>query len=201
SWAETAQLGEFTFHRSSKFRSNHESFTRGNNLFFEGLGYKPDQFVGKTVVDLGAGSKLRAKFFEGAHVVAVEPLANKFVAEIEWCDLKDAEELYSEPAEKLIAGLVGRVDFLFSINVLDHCFDFQSCIQNIREYLRPGGTCFLAFDCHSKTDDLHPIIVNERAATDIIFDAGFQIDKFHRMPSFHRGIATYAVGFYATRPE
>jgi len=200
-WSGTAQPGELSFHRTSTFRADHEKFTAANARFFDGFGFSATQFTGKTIVDLGAGSKLRALYFTGANIIAIEPLAEKFMQEIEWCDLRKASEVYSAPAEAMIDGLAGRVDFLFSINVLDHCYDFVDCIANIYAYLKPGGTAFLAFDCHQKTDDLHPIIVNEKVASAAMFDAGFQIDKLERIASFHRGIAAYAIALYLTKPK
>lgn len=58
-------------------------------------------------MDLGAGSKLRTKFFTDAKIIAIEPLAEKFMKEIEWCDLKDAYRVYSRPAEDFIGELEG----------------------------------------------------------------------------------------------
>jgi SAM-dependent methyltransferase len=171
-WRGIAQEGELAFHKRPGFRSDEARFVSANDRFFRGHGFKPDQFTGKVIVDLGAGSKLRASFFTGAYVIAVEPLADRLRAEVPWCDLDKAAEVYSEPAETLIDALVCRADFLFSVNVLDHCYDFPRCIENIARYIKAGGSGFLAFDCHQKVDRLHPIIINERVATDIIYDAG-----------------------------
>ncbi|WP_037392879.1 methyltransferase domain-containing protein [Sinorhizobium fredii] len=198
-WSSEAQAGELAFHKRPNFRSNEEGFRKGNSSFFTGLGYTPTDMVGKTVVDLGAGSKLRAKFFEGSKIVAIEPLGDKFIEEVAWCDLKDAEKVFSFPAEYRISEIEGTVDFLFSINVLDHCYDFETIIGNIHAYLKTGGTCCLSFDCHAKVDKLHPIIINEKVATQIFFDIGFRIDKFLRTPSYHKAIAEYSVTFFMTK--
>lgn len=198
-WSSEAQAGELEFHKRPNFRSNEEGFNKANHSFFTGLGYKPTDMIGKTVVDLGAGSKLRAKFFQQSKIIAIEPLGEKFMREVEWCDLKDAEKVYSLPAEQRIAEIEGQVDFLFSINVLDHCYDFEIIVGNVLSYLRRGGTCCLSFDCHSKVDKLHPIIINEKVATQIFFDAGFRIDKFMRTTSYHKAIADYAVTFFMTK--
>lgn len=195
-WSAEAQTGELAFHKRPNFRTDEKSFAEANARLFNSLFYKEDQFVGKTVVDLGAGSKLRGKFFRDSHIVAIEPLADKFLQEVPWNDLRDADELYSEPAEKLIEGLVGRADFLFSINVLDHCYDFEIIARNILRYLKVGGRACLSFDCHSKVDKLHPIIINEKVATQIFFDVGFQINQFRRTPSFHKAIADYSVTYF-----
>lgn len=142
---------------------------------------------------------MRAKFFDGAHIIALEPLASKFIIEVPWCDLNDAHEVYSEPAEKLISSLVGKVDFLFSINVLDHCYDFEIIVRNAFQYLKKGGKACLSFDCHSKTDKLHPIIVNEKVATSILFDSGYVINQFRRTSSYHKAIADYSITYFLTK--
>lgn len=198
-WSSEAQAGELAFHKRPNFRSDEAGFKEGNTRLFKSFGYKEDQFVGKTVVDLGAGSKLRGKYFSGSRIVAIEPLASKFISEVQWCDLKDADEVYSEPAENLIDGLVDRADFLFSINVLDHCYDFERIVGNIFKYLKVGGKACLSFDCHSKVDKLHPIIINEKAATQIFFDIGFQINQFRRTASYHKAIAEYSITYFMTK--
>ncbi len=198
-WSAEAQAGELAFHKRPNFRSDAQVFSEANARFFRSFGYKEDQFEGKTVVDLGAGSKLRGKYFNGCHLVVIEPLASKFIEEVAWCDLKDAQEIYSEPAEKLIDGLVGRADFVFSVNVLDHCYDFELIGENIYKDAKPGGKFCLSFDCHHKVDKLHPIIVNEKVATQIFFDAGFRIDQFKRTSSYHKSISDYAITFFMTK--
>lgn len=198
-WSSEAQAGELAFHKRPNIRSDEQVFTEGNVRLFTSFGYQPDQFAGKVVVDIGAGSKLRAKYFAGSHMVAIEPLASKFMEEVPWCDLKDAAEIYSEPAEKLIDSLVGRADLVFSINVLDHCYDFEKVIGNIHAYMKIGSKACLSFDCHSKVDKLHPIIINEKVATQIFFDMGFQINQFRRTPSYHKAIAEYSVTYFMAK--
>nr|WP_250811703.1 methyltransferase domain-containing protein [Neorhizobium tomejilense] len=198
-WSSEAQSGELAFHKRPNFRSDEAGFNEANARLFKSLSYKEDQFAGKTVVDLGAGSKLRGKYFKGSRIVAIEPLASKFMEEVAWNDLKDADEVYSEPAEKLIEGLVGRADFVFSINVLDHCYDFEIIVGNVFRYLKTGGRACLSFDCHSKVDKLHPIIINEKVATGIFFDAGFQINQFKRTPSYHKAIADYSITYFLAK--
>ena len=195
-WSDEAQKGELEFHKRPNFRTNEETFNKANDSFFRGLGYKPTDFAGKIVADLGAGSKLRGKFFKD---IAIEPLADKFMEEVAWCDLKDAYKCFSLPAEQRIDEIAGTVDLLFSVNVLDHCYDFEVIIQNIFDYLQVGGTAMLSFDCHSRVDKLHPIILNEKVATGIFFDMGFRIDKFLRTTSYHKAISDYAITFFMTK--
>src|SRR5262249_21694517 len=116
---------------------------------------------GKTVVDLGAGSKLRTKYFEGARLIAIEPLAKRFIETIPWCDLGSADRVFSSPGEEPLAELHCQADLLVSINVIDHCYDVAALLANVRDYLKPGALAFFSFDSHLDTDLLHPLVIDE----------------------------------------
>ena len=176
SWLQKAQEGEFQFHVRDKWRPS-DDFARQSRLLFEHFGLPRDRFENKTVVDLGAGSKLRSKYFSKSRLIAIEPLAERFLREIPWCDLKEAAEVYPVPAEQRIEGLVGRADLLVSINVLDHCYDFETIIENIREYLHPEGLAFLSFDKHKWADEMHPLELTEETCAEIFARKGLQIQK------------------------
>lgn len=103
-----------------------------------------DSYRWKTIIDLGAGSKLRIKYFLDAKIIAIEPLADRFMKEIEWCDLAYAYKVYSRPAEELIEECVLKADLVISINVLDHCYDFELVIENIAAYLKDDALAFLS---------------------------------------------------------
>lgn len=195
-WQQKAQPGELAFHKKPNFRADDAKFNEANTRFFSGLGFRADQFAGRTVVDVGAGSRLRGKYFADARLVAIEPLAEQFLAEVPWCDLRDAAELHAAPAEQYIPNLVRSADFVFSVNVLDHCFNFKDCIVNIYNYLRDDGIAFLSFDAHNKIDDLHPLILDEAIARQVFDEVGFKVERFRKMGTYHRGLADYALGFW-----
>ena len=197
-WSEQAQAGELAFHKRPNFRTNDEGFSAGNKSFWEGLGYTSDMFHDKVVIDIGAGSRLRGKFFEGAKLVSIEPLADQFIKDIKWCDLNQSE-VHSIPAEEFVDSLEQMADFVFSVNVLDHCYDFVKIVNNIYRYLKPGGTALLSFDCHHRVDALHPIIVNESIASEIFINTGFVNEKYVRTSSYHKSIAVYAATFWLKR--
>lgn len=175
-WEQTAQKGEFDFHKSDNWR-NSPAFLESTISLFDSFGFNRDQFKGKTVVDLGAGSKLRCKYFNDARWVVIEPMADKCIAEIPWCDLTDAAVVYSKPAEEFIPELENSVDLLFSINVLDHCYDFQKIVDNAHKYLKKDGIAFLSFDSHFVTDEMHPLILTDKICTKIFENIGFKIQK------------------------
>jgi 2-polyprenyl-3-methyl-5-hydroxy-6-metoxy-1,4-benzoquinol methylase len=175
-WASVAQEGEFQFHKKDTWRQTPD-FMRQTDRLLRHFGFTPEQYAGKVVVDVGAGSMLRTKFFTGAHLVALEPLADRFLAEIPTTDLRDAAEIYSTPAEQLIEDLVGRADLVISINVLDHCFDFAEICTNIRKYLKPDGLAFLTFDMHDKADHMHPLSLTQKTCKPLFDQAGLRIEK------------------------
>jgi hypothetical protein len=175
-WEHKAQEGEFKFHKRDKWRNTPDFMAQTDRLFHH-FGFAPDEYAGKTVVDVGAGSKLRTRYFTGARLVVVEPLADRFLAEIPTCDLRDAAEVHSRPAEQRIESLVGQADLVVSINVLDHCFDFAEIVTNIRHYLKPDGLAFLSFDMHAEADDMHPLSLTEETCAPIFSDAGLKIEK------------------------
>lgn len=196
-WQQRSQEGELAFHKRDRWRRT-AAFTAQSARLFRHFGFQPDEYADKTVVDLGAGSMLRSKFFRGAHLVVIEPLADRFIAEVEGCDLKDAAEVHSRPAEQLIESLVGTADLVVSINVLDHCFDFPEIVENIRRYLKPDGLAFLSFDMHATADDLHPLSLTEKKCARIFAQAGFRIEKVTTgLGDLMSGAQTYGHGPYA----
>ena len=200
-WLNEAQEGEFKLQRGPNVRDNDKAFLDGTNKLFQRFGFKPNDFASKTVIDLGAGSRLRALYFNDARIIAIEPLADKFRNEMPWYDLDKAAKVYSLPAEEKIVELENTSDLIFSINVLDHCYDFEAISKNILAYMKPNSTACLSFDCHHKVDKCHPIIINEKVATEIFFDLGFRIKQFTRTSSYHKAISDYSITFWMTKPE
>ena len=175
-WEREAQEGEFRFHKRDRWRQTGDFMAQTDRLFRH-FGFAPADYAGKTVIDVGAGSMLRTKFFTDARLIVVEPLADRFLAEIKATDLRDAAEVHSRPAEQLIETLVGTADLVISINVLDHCFDFPQIVKNIRQYLKPDGLAFLSFDMHAEADEMHPLSLTEATCSPIFADAGLTIEK------------------------
>lgn len=175
-WKDKAQQGEYNFHVKDEWRTT-EDFTHQTAKLFDHFGFNQHGYIGKTVIDLGAGSKLRTRYFKGATIIAIEPLASRFMQDIEWCDLSDAAQVHSSPAELNIADCNGVADLVVSINVLDHCYGFRSAVKNIRSYLKPDGMAFLSFDKHHFADEMHPLELDEDSCEEIFISEGFSIEK------------------------
>lgn len=174
-WAK-AQKGELNFHKDNDYRLT-EEFNLDTKLLFESFGFEASEFQNKVILDLGCGSKLRTKYFQGANIIAIDPLIDDY-RKLEHCDVDDAYKVYSIGLEIFIPKLQNSADYGISINVLDHCFDFEKCVDNIYRYLKNGAKAFISFDCHFYTDALHPLILTEDVCTPIFNKCGFQILRF-----------------------
>lgn len=195
SWAKDAQQGELGFHKRPNVRSS-DTWESGNARFWRDLGFESSGWAGKTVLDVGAGSRLRTLYFEGAEIIALEPLAEQFAAEVEWQDIDKADEVHAVPAETLIPGLVGRADLIVSINALDHGYDFAASIHNLRRYIKEDGQAFLSFDQHDIPDKMHPLVLNDELVRKIFDDAGFEVEKMTTRRRYHAGTGPDALSYW-----
>src|SRR5207245_2902887 len=87
---------------------------------------------------------------------------------------------FSQPAEAFVPQLNESADFIFSINVLDHCYNFSAIASNLFRYLKPGAMAFLSFDSHFTISVGHPLVLTEPTCTRIFEGSGFSITKFQR---------------------
>jgi SAM-dependent methyltransferase len=194
-WNSVAQPGELAFHKRPGLRSSDEWETK-NVEFWGRRKFSPDGWHGKWIVDVGAGSRLRTLYFQGAKLAAIEPLADKFIAEVEWQDLDRADEVYAAPAEKDIPELHGRADLLVSVNVLDHGYDFEAAVANIRRYLKPDGLAYLSFDQHDRTDDLHQLMLDDATARAVYDRCGLAVERFEQWGRYHAGTGPRALHYW-----
>jgi SAM-dependent methyltransferase len=194
-WSGVAQPGELAFHKRPGLRSSPD-WEAKNAAFWQRRGFSADGWEGKLVVDVGAGSKLRTRYFRGARIAAVEPLADKYIAEVEWQDLDQADEVYAVPGEKDVPELHGRADLIVSMNALDHGYDFGAAVANIRRYLQPDGLAHLSFDPHDKPDDLHQLLLDDRTARTVFDRCGLVVEKFEQWGRYHAGAGPEALHYW-----
>ena len=194
----TIQEGEFAAHKEPNIRTTSEWDSSVVQLW-ETFNFSAEQFEGQTVLDVGAGSKLRGIYFQGINYIALEPLADRFLKELGWCNLKLANSVISRPAAEYVEELTDSVDFIFSINFLDHCYNFQDIIYNLRGYLNDSGTALLSFDEHAAPDEKHPIKLTKEICDKIFEATGFKIDKFEYTDSYHRSISDRALTYWVSK--
>lgn len=183
-WSTLAQPGELAYHKRPNLRSTDEWETK-NAEFWARRGFDAEGWEGKLVVDVGAGSRLRTLYFKGADIAAIEPLADQFISEVKWQDLDKAAEVYAVPAEKDIPELHDRADLIVSVNALDHGYDFEAAITNLRHYLKPDGRAYLTFDQHERPDDMHQLMVDDSMAKAIFDRCGFDVERSEVWGRYH----------------
>jgi SAM-dependent methyltransferase len=176
-----AQPDELQFHKTNKWRQS-EDFMNQTISLLKFWGYKSDDFADQLIADLGAGSKLRSKFFQRARIIAIEPLANEFIRSIDWTDLNDAYRVYACPAETELTELAGQIHFLMCINVLDHVYDYKKILQNVSKMLKPKGEFLLSVDLHTngKVDPMHPVNLDEDCLKRSLLASGLKIVREYR---------------------
>lgn len=199
-WAKSAQPGELAFHIRPGIRARDDQWSAEVNSKWEYAELGPNDYEGKVVVDIGAGSRLRTLYFKGAHIVAVEPLADEFQSEVEWEDLSQAAEIYPVAAEVLIESLVGKADLVVSVNALDHGYNFAEGIVNVSKYLKPGGLAYLTFDQHTKPDNMHPLVLNQQVVDGIVATTDLRIERFAEHGRYHGGPGLKALHYWLRKP-
>lgn len=186
-WADQAQPGELAFHKQNgHYRGDDAKWNARNAEILTEAGFAPGDFAGQRILDVGAGSRLRSTFFEDALIYALEPLADRF-RRIPWCDLDAAAVVVAEPVETYIDGWRGFFPFIMSVNALDHCYDFPRAVSNIAAYLAPGGRVWLRFDCRTRPNKLHPLVLDEHTARAAFAAAGLTVDTLGVAESFGKG--------------
>ena len=140
------------------------------------------------MLDVGAGSRLRTLWFEDVEIIVVEPLADRFLGEVPFCDLDRATEVHAVPGETYVRDLAGRADVVVSINALDHGYDMAASVGNIRRYLKPDGIALLSFDLHDTVSDhMHPMVVTHPMMLDIFAQVGFEVTRTDERRRHHGG--------------
>jgi len=203
-WQSAAQCGELDYHVFRKEQPD-EQLEKINRALFEGFGFSEKDLVGKTVVDIGAGSHLRTRFFQGAKIMAVEPLAKEYLDKITWCELNAADVVYPVSGEERINDLDGTADLVVCINVLDHTYNPAAIVENVEKYLREDGQFLLSVDLHGETNDgMHPVDLTVSSIVELLCERGFVIERGylylpHRRSYGHGDAATFVM--HRRRPD
>lgn len=197
-WHSSAQPAELEYHIHSEWRRSGDFWPQTQELF-SAFGFHPTDYAGKTILDLGAGSQLRSKFFTNCTLIALEPLGEEFLEKVDNCDLQNAHRIIVAPAETFQKDLADSVDFCISINVLDHCYSFEDICRNVFTYLRNGGTAFFSFDEHvGNADPMHPLALSQQECIETFTRLGFYVDKvtqgFPEPFKSNRKVNTYGHG-------
>ena len=184
---EVAQAGELDWHINNQWRADDNVFQKNNERVFSELGFtNKNEFKGKKILDVGAGSRLRTRYFKGAKIYAIEPLGDRFLSNFIWCDLYTSE-LFSSPIEEFIPELAGLFPLVISINVLDHCQDFEIAVVNMERYLADDGIMVLSYDIHDGTHPMHPLSLNEDYTFEVFEGLGLECFELSNCTSYGVG--------------
>jgi len=152
-WTKEGIPSELRFHQANKWRQSEEFYNDSKGLFSR-VGFKTfKELEGKTILDAGCGSKLRTAVFEGAKLIGLDPLLSEF-SKIKWSDLNTLKETYSIPLESCSLGLMNRMDAIFCVNVLDHCYEWERVLDNLCSYLKDSGTLYLMLDVNRQKENV-----------------------------------------------
>ncbi len=174
-WSAFAQKGELEHHMRNKFRQSGD-FMKHTEKLFSLVGYTRESFRNKVVVDLGSGSKLRSRYFEGSKIVAIDPLNKQFLENIQWSDLDKAYKMFSAPAEEFISEIENVADMVMCINVLDHTYDPEKILKNVYRYMKSNAEFFLSVDLNETIPNhKHPVPLPEKKLEEILHNNGFVI--------------------------
>ncbi len=151
-WKREHQPFELESHRADNFRWHDASFWRQwDHVFGEFCGLAADSFgPDDTLLDLGCGSRPALDWFEdGPRKVHLDPLLTDYrhIPQVaRFWRTKCIDDQIAAPAEDAVPELDGRCQFVLCWNVLDHTFDWQEILENVRRYVAPGGIACVGTD-------------------------------------------------------
>ena len=154
-WMAQDQPFELEFHQHDNYRWNDGWFdSHWQAIFARFMGFTRDSFGDNQILfDLGCGSRPCLDWFTGeCRKYHLDPLLNDYLTIKQvrhYWEGKPTRTLLSQPAEQFVSELAGECDFVNCWNVLDHTYDWRAILENIRRYLRPGGTVCLGTDFKS----------------------------------------------------
>ena len=182
-WELHSQSAELTWWQDHPPPSLQEAIEQSTALL-DRWGFALDQFANANVIDVGCGPTGRLSAFSGGNFVAVDPLIRKYATI--GAPLKRYRQWFECPAERRIVDLENWADAIFSINALDHGFDFCAAIINLRSCLRLGGLLFLSMgvDNPHAPDHAHPLRVTNEFVTRFLTVVGFSVDRISRGRSY-----------------
>jgi 2-polyprenyl-3-methyl-5-hydroxy-6-metoxy-1,4-benzoquinol methylase len=142
-------------------------------LIWGSLGYFPNAFSEKRVIDIGCGPTARCSCFVRAELIGIDPLARDY-DELPGNRMRSYYMTYALQAEETIPELNGTADVVVSLNCLDHCQDAEAVIRNMEKYLKPGGLGIISVDVLDSriNDPLHPLRMQPETIATLIEEAG-----------------------------
>lgn len=134
----------------------------------------------RSAVEIGAGPYPSIAVKKWRRAVAIDPLADGYIAEGLLPTNCHAEDItYLASAGEAVPLPSGFADLVVIENCLDHVDDPPAVVREIFRLLRPGGLLWVLVDLMDYRDHMHPNPLNEGAVRRLMSECGFQVIKDH----------------------
>lgn len=129
----------------------------------------------RVAVEIGAGPYPMLAVAAWKAAVAVDPLADGYIAEDLLPKHAHADRLVylAAPGERVPLP-AASADLVVIENCLDHVSDPPRVMREIRRLLKPGGLCWLLVDLMDYRDEMHPHAFNEPRLRALLAESGFE---------------------------
>jgi SAM-dependent methyltransferase len=178
-WETKGQEMELDFHKSGRGdwrwneRWNEARETLRSHFKFDFLNYD-----GKTIVDIGCGPRSMLDWWTAEAKYGIDPLSGEYktINSNRRNSFDILDKVFDQPAEVLVEELVGVADFVWTHNALDHCYCWETVLDNVNQYLKSGGTVYIGTDTDKDPNPNHPGISSKQALIDKIESLGWTIN-------------------------
>ncbi len=126
-----------------------------------------DDFLkGKIVADFGCGPRGSLIWAGSAQLrIGIDVLANQYADEFT-DNITSHGMIYVTSTEKVIPLSSGFVDIMFTLNAIDHVFNFPIMCSEILRVLKPGGEFIGSFNLEEPVTTTEPQVLNEEIIKD-----------------------------------
>lgn len=126
-----------------------------------------DNFLrGKIVADFGCGPRGSLVWADSASLrIGIDVLADCY-AELFYSNIISHVMMYVKSTEKVIPIASNSVDILFSLNAMDHVYDFRDICKEVIRIIKPGGDFICSFNLEEPRKVAEPQRLTERIIHD-----------------------------------
>ena len=106
------------------------------------------EFDNARVLDAGCGPAGIFILLEDADVTAIDPLLDRYNAEIDHFSLEKYPGIVFKNTTLEAFHADEKFNYIFCLNALNHVSDIEKATANLMHHLAPGGQLILSIDCH-----------------------------------------------------
>lgn len=200
-WETKGKEMELTFHKSGRgdWRWN-ERWDEAKSELTKVFNFNFEEFADGKILDIGCGPRSMGEWWAAKNKYGIEPLADEY-KEINAHRINSfniLDKIYVQPAEQYIKYLKNKIDFVWSHNNLDHCYCWETVLENIDKYLKVGGTVYIGTDAGKAPNPNHPGIESVDKFINKINELGWTI-KFRHDKTETDSVWIRTIGIIATK--